>query len=759
MQEFAISTGLNCGEYPSFDRRRDMEEGILSKFFDKKKKVSRKEFKLVFKNHNGSNDEDTVKLAKLYCLESFVLVKQETLKMNNDYIRMKGLNNPGTEGHGLSGFPHALIVWAYECMPELAKSMGANKIGAGIPRLLNWEGSDNQYEWTDLKVNEMTPTHEEMEQEFMAPFLRKRKLPEKGQENIEKEEKNDKNMKGCIGCEKESILKKELQALKRKCEETEKNQIEMKEKMSIMVTMLQKIYHALVVDRKKEEIKVVESDNQDSNRKNDTEVNKDGGQDEGQRSETNFNITDTVDYVMEYANEDNHCKDGLVAQTNKVKEGAENKLDTEMNEKTKETKHVAKKKQVEELNEKIKEREEVVNKGKEKVVLEYKRHNLRERDALKPGVVRKSPFTTKFGSADDENQRKRKKVIDPTMPSFDLHLTPSPMAISDSPNPPIAAFNPSPLAICPPLVPENNELVQPFVQYMPFYHDIDKEPDNDWTIRFEEWIKDNLNERNKENPYGEHDSIKEPFDFGVVNVEFKSFFYFLWKEERWLVGQHMDLAFYYLRKKLWFNKKYTQRCTTGDALVDSWFQMACGKYLAEMEDLNWNEKPMHHLVRMVYGGVVDFGRPWKDVDYVYIPSIVKEIQHWILLQISFQQRTIFVYDSMGGAAHKKKILKVVAPYAMFIPQLLSQTNFFDERKDVKPGYNDFDIHIVKDIEIQQNGGDCGPFVIKRAEALMTDQHLSIVTQKKMKLYRRNMAVEFYTWGQLKFNKVFDSGSQ
>ncbi|PON82832.1 hypothetical protein TorRG33x02_214060 [Trema orientale] len=114
--------------------------------------------------------------------------------------------------------------------------MGVNKIGRGIPILLNWEGSDNQHEWTDVKkvfespnleVNEMIPTQEE---EFMAPFLRKRKLTEKGQENIEKEEKNDKNMKECIGCEKESILKKELQALKRKCEETEKNQIEMKEK-------------------------------------------------------------------------------------------------------------------------------------------------------------------------------------------------------------------------------------------------------------------------------------------------------------------------------------------------------------------------------------------------------------------------------------------------------------------------------------------------------------------------------------------------
>ncbi|PON47589.1 hypothetical protein PanWU01x14_243480 [Parasponia andersonii] len=88
MQEFAIFTGLNCGEYPSFDRRRDTEEGILSKIFDQEKKVGMKEFKLVFKNHSGSNDEDIVKLAKLCCLGNFVLAKQETLQMNNDYIKM-----------------------------------------------------------------------------------------------------------------------------------------------------------------------------------------------------------------------------------------------------------------------------------------------------------------------------------------------------------------------------------------------------------------------------------------------------------------------------------------------------------------------------------------------------------------------------------------------------------------------------------------------------------------------------------------------
>ena len=168
--------------------------------------------------------------------------------------------------------------------------------------------------------------------------------------------------------------------------------------------------------------------------------------------------------------------------------------------------------------------------------------------------------------------------------------------------------------------------------------------------------------------------------------------------------QHINVIFYYLRKKIRYNANlFTKRTTTLDAICDNYIKRAWTDYIDDetKEVFTWDKKPQSFLVKCVNGKGMAVGKKWSEVDYVYIPVFIKELKHWVLAEIDLTEPKINIYDSMASRAHQNKVREVLTIYIIMIPFLLKATTFYQERKEIKKG--DFALNFKEDIEVQQNG--------------------------------------------------------
>ncbi|PHT38786.1 hypothetical protein CQW23_22359 [Capsicum baccatum] len=105
----------------------------------------------------------------------------------------------------------------------------------------------------------------------------------------------------------------------------------------------------------------------------------------------------------------------------------------------------------------------------------------------------------------------------------------------------------------------------------------------------------------------------------------------------------------------------------------------------------------------------------------------KAKHHWVLAVISFNDRCIYVYDSLSSAGHDAEVFVEVEKLAEAIPICLVACKFY-EKKDIDitnhPNYkfydkmNLFDVYVVEDLPQQPSGSlDCGLSMVKYAECL------------------------------------------
>lgn len=177
LREFALITGLNCGPIPDVGRKSIKGgQNIKSTYFEGDKTFSRKYLNLAFNVSKNGTDDDMLKMALLYFLESFLLPKQHTVNVNMEHIEMvddeelfnnypwgrlafellvdymqKALVSKGATGISMGGFIFPLLAWAYEVIPTLSSpdNFFARKVSNRIPRIINW-AADTQPKWKDL---------------------------------------------------------------------------------------------------------------------------------------------------------------------------------------------------------------------------------------------------------------------------------------------------------------------------------------------------------------------------------------------------------------------------------------------------------------------------------------------------------------------------------------------------------------------------------------------------------------------------------
>ena len=116
-------------------------------------------------------------------------------------------------------------------------------------------------------------------------------------------------------------------------------------------------------------------------------------------------------------------------------------------------------------------------------------------------------------------------------------------------------------------------------------------------------------------------------------------------------------------------------------------------------------------------------------DKIFIPVHFLIPTHWCLATIDLKTQTISMYDSLGK--DRDDILKL-------FPNFL-ESEHLDKRKSSFDA-SAFKLVNVKDIPLQENGWDCGMFVLKYAEYLSRNAKLTF-TQQDIPYFRKRMVYE------------------
>ena len=170
-----------------------------------------------------------------------------------------------------------------------------------------------------------------------------------------------------------------------------------------------------------------------------------------------------------------------------------------------------------------------------------------------------------------------------------------------------------------------------------------------------------------------------------------------------LFVQHIDVAFYYLRKKIRQFPELEQRKVT---VVDTFFSAKVRSlwtvYQSAPDKFDWG--CCDTIFRIMLGVRVTSGASWFDINTVLMPLHLADLKHWALVKLSLTNWTIEVYDSLQHEGnHNSKVREGVEGLSKFIPLLTEQNSLFEfKRRDPRGNYP-IPVTIMKDIPQQANG--------------------------------------------------------
>ncbi|XP_060959120.1 uncharacterized protein LOC133030400 [Cannabis sativa] len=165
--EFGIITGLNCNEFPTDSDIIEHPNRLLNKYFSGNESISRKELAECLMKTRIDDDDDVVKLTKVFIVQNILQSKRGQCHVDNFVMKLvddeqmfekypwgrRSFNdtvnslspvlNRRKTGYEICGFPLAFQVWGFEILPSLGSSF-AIKVGNNIPKILNWKMTNLQ---------------------------------------------------------------------------------------------------------------------------------------------------------------------------------------------------------------------------------------------------------------------------------------------------------------------------------------------------------------------------------------------------------------------------------------------------------------------------------------------------------------------------------------------------------------------------------------------------------------------------------------
>lgn len=145
------------------------------------------------------------------------------------------------------------------------------------------------------------------------------------------------------------------------------------------------------------------------------------------------------------------------------------------------------------------------------------------------------------------------------------------------------------------------------------------------------------------------------------------------------VLKHVDIAFYYLRKKACYHPELVKQSFT---TADYAFNCKVVRIFSDMKntksDFNWEKE--RNFLNVVNGLEIPCSRPFMEVDFLYIPLLVPAANigsrrtssvsssgnHWCLAVLNIKERYIILYDSFYSPGSS-----VVADYVSKFCEVLS----------------------------------------------------------------------------------------
>ena len=141
--------------------------------------------------------------------------------------------------------------------------------------------------------------------------------------------------------------------------------------------------------------------------------------------------------------------------------------------------------------------------------------------------------------------------------------------------------------------------------------------------------------------------------------------------------QHIDVLFYYLRKK---KKVFADSClefTTTDNQFNQRIQSLYIRFLGKNNDISVVNVD-HCVAEYILGFYMMSNTPWYEVDKVYFPIHVGREKHWILGCLRFKERVIYVYNSKRSTRSNLFVMECLEAYSVLLPLFLDLIGFWEK---------------------------------------------------------------------------------
>ncbi|XP_055802324.1 uncharacterized protein LOC129871433 [Solanum dulcamara] len=245
----------------------------------------------------------------------------------------------------------------------------------------------------------------------------------------------------------------------------------------------------------------------------------------------------------------------------------------------------------------------------------------------------------------------------------------------------------------------------------PFSLAIGIDDESDLIDSFTVWLYTGTKKRGKK-PYPDVINVLKPaFELGVCNVQAKEWFFKLAHSGQAWNDEHLDVIFYYIRKKRKYETNNNIRFTTTDCLfktkiAQSYFQL----YEAHENKKKFGIKTSDAIAEYICGRHLLASTPWDKVDYVLFPVNIKEGYHWVFVVFDIVERCLKVYDSFPARGGVNFLTQNAAGMiSSVLPYYLSVVKFYDKRPELKksPKYYllDCGVFVAAFAELVSNGQD------------------------------------------------------
>ncbi|KAF4352862.1 hypothetical protein F8388_014389 [Cannabis sativa] len=181
------------------------------------------------------------------------------------------------------------------------------------------------------------------------------------------------------------------------------------------------------------------------------------------------------------------------------------------------------------------------------------------------------------------------------------------------------------------------------------------------------------------------DTIFLPFRFGVEDISNKMWFHNLAYPNCFLTNSccsHIDIIFYYLRKKIMYSAEPKIKVTTTDCLFCSSITTLYEKFVEKNNDISVLSLS-HNVAQYIQGGKILCATPWHLVDHVVMPINVKLQDHWICGRLNIVDRRISLYNSLRSGRYMTAAKEACKPFSVILPYYFSMLDFKGLRNEAK----------------------------------------------------------------------------